>query len=93
MRTTSSRMTQLRSLLGLAPDSLPGPSPRGAVGQVLPIFVFMSVVLLGGAALLTDVAWWWTNELRMRSAADAAALAGAIWLPDDPDPRRAGGED
>ena len=51
---------------------------------MLPIFVFMSVVLLGGAALLTDVAWWWTNELRMRSAADAAALAGAIWLPDDP---------
>jgi hypothetical protein len=41
----------------------------------------MSVVLLGGAALLTDVAWWWTNELRMKSAADAAALAGAIYLP------------
>jgi hypothetical protein len=50
-------------------------------GQVLPIFAFMSVVLLGGAALLTDVAWWWANEQRMQRAADAGALAGAIHLP------------
>jgi Flp pilus assembly protein TadG len=50
---------------------------------VLPIFAVMSVVLLGGAALLTDVAWWWTNELRMKAAADAAALAGAVYLPND----------
>ncbi len=50
-------------------------------GQVLPIFVIMSVVLLGGAALLTDVAWWWVNEQRMQRAADAGALAGAIHLP------------
>jgi len=34
-------------------------------GQVLPIFVFMSVVLLGGAALLTDVAWWWASQQQM----------------------------
>jgi hypothetical protein len=50
-------------------------------GQVLPIFVILSVVLLGGAALLTDVAWWWTVEQRMQRAADAAALAGAVYLP------------
>ena len=50
-------------------------------GQVLPIFVIMSMVLLGGAALLTDVAWWWVNEQRMQRAADAGALAGAIHLP------------
>ncbi|MGD8486092.1 MAG: pilus assembly protein TadG-related protein [Chloroflexota bacterium] len=50
-------------------------------GQVLPLFVLMSVVLLGGAALLTDVAWWWVNEQRMQRAADAGALAGAIHLP------------
>jgi hypothetical protein len=48
---------------------------------VLPIFVIMSVVLLGGAALLTDVAWWWTKEQQMQRAADAAALAGAVYLP------------
>ena len=43
--------------------------------------MLMSVVLLGGAALLTDVASWWTYEQRMQRAADAGALAGAIYLP------------
>jgi hypothetical protein len=43
----------------------------------------MSIVLLGGAALLTDVALWWTTELRQQRAADAASLAGAIYLPGD----------
>lgn len=50
-------------------------------GQVLPIFVIMSVVLLGGAALLADAAWWWTMEQKMQRAADAGALAGAVYLP------------
>lgn len=50
-------------------------------GQVLPLFALMAVVLLGGAALLTDVAWWWVSEQRMQRAADAGALAGAIYLP------------
>jgi Flp pilus assembly protein TadG len=53
------------------------------LGQVLPIFAIMSVVLLGAAAIATDVAWWWTNEQRMQRAADAAALAGAPYLPGD----------
>ena len=57
-----------------------GPACRQR-GQVLPIFAVMAVVLLGGAALLTDVAWWWVNEQRMQRAADAGALAGAIYLP------------
>ena len=48
---------------------------------MLPLFALMTVVLLGGAALLTDVAWWWVNEQRMQRAADAGALAGAIYLP------------
>lgn len=55
---------------------------RAERGQVLPIFVMMSVVLLGGAALLADAAWWWTMEQRMQRAADAGALAGAVFLPD-----------
>lgn len=54
---------------------------RRELGQVLPIFVIMAVVLIGGAALLSDVAWWWTVEQRMQRAADAAALAGAVYLP------------
>jgi Flp pilus assembly protein TadG len=50
-------------------------------GQVLPIFAIMSVVLLGAAALVSDVAWMWANQQRMQRAADAGALAGAIYLP------------
>ena len=62
----------------------PDPRPRrGQRGQVLPIFAIMSVVLLGAAALVTDVAWMWTNQQRMQRAADAGALAGAIHLPGD----------
>ncbi len=78
---------RIRQWLG----SLSGRSARGTTrgtssrarerGQVLPIFVVMAVVLLGGAALITDVAWWWTVEQRMQRAADAGALAGAVYLP------------
>ena len=61
-----------------APEA--GPRHR-QLGQVLPIFAVMSVVLLGGTALLSDVGWWWTNQQHMQRAADAGALAGAIYLP------------
>ena len=57
-----------------------GPRHR-QLGQVLPIFAVMSIVLLGGTALLSDVGWWWTNQQHMQRAADAGALAGAIYLP------------
>lgn len=68
-------------------ERLSGRATQGATnhsrerGQVLPIFVIMAVVILGGAALITDVAWWWTVEQKMQRAADAGALAGAVYLP------------
>jgi Flp pilus assembly protein TadG len=52
-------------------------------GQVLVLFVLISVVMLLSVALVTDVAWLWVNQQRMQRAADAAALAGAIYLPGD----------
>ena len=33
------------------------------------------------AATVIDLSWYWTNNLRMQRAADAAALAGVIFLP------------
>ena len=33
------------------------------------------------AAAVIDLSWFWTNNLRMQRAADAAALAGVIFLP------------
>jgi len=53
-------------------------------GQTLVLFVIVSVVLVGAVAIVTDVSWLWVNQQRTQRAADAAALAGAIYLPGDP---------
>ena len=51
-------------------------------GQILVIFAGALMVLLMMAALVVDVSWYWVNSLRVQRAADAAALAGAVMLPD-----------
>ena len=53
-------------------------------GQTLVLFVIVSVVLIGAVAIVTDVSRLWVNQQRMQRASDAAALAGAIYLPGDP---------
>ena len=53
-------------------------------GQVLPIFALSIFVILGMAAIVIDVSWYWVNTLRIQRAADAAALAGVVKLPGDP---------
>jgi hypothetical protein len=50
-------------------------------GQVLVIFAGTLVILLLMAALVVDLAWLWTNSLRIQRAADAGALAGVTYLP------------
>src|SRR5580693_593555 len=53
-------------------------SPRAfSRGQVLWMVISSIVVLLGFAGLATDLGLLWNTRLRMQSAADAAALAGA----------------
>jgi Flp pilus assembly protein TadG len=52
-------------------------------GQALPLFALMIFVLTGSVAIVTDVSWFWVNNQRMQRAADAAALAGAVFLPGD----------
>ncbi len=42
------------------------------------------VVLLGFAGLALDIANWYLTANKSQKAADAAALAGAVYLPDDP---------
>ena len=51
-------------------------------GQVLVIYAGALVFLIGLMAVVIDVTWYWTNTLKVQRAADAAALAGAVWLPD-----------
>ena len=50
-------------------------------GQVLVIFAGAMIALVALCAVVVDVVWYWTSNLRMQRAADAAALAGVVWLP------------
>ncbi len=57
---------------------------RASRGQVLVIYVTSVFVIVGLLGLVIDVAWYWSNSLRVQRAADAAALAGAVDLPAKP---------
>src|SRR6267378_4534084 len=54
---------------------------RDQKGQTLVIVALMIVVLLGFTGLVTDIAWYEVNLMRIQRAADAAALAGVVYLP------------
>ncbi len=79
-----------RNTRRVSAEALTGPSgaPKvhtvGERGQALVLFVLLSLVLIGSVAIVTDVSWLWYGNQRMQRAADAAALAGAIYLPGDP---------
>lgn len=47
------------------------------------LFILGIFVLTGIVAMVVDVSWYWTNSLRVQRAADAAALAGVVYLPGD----------
>jgi Flp pilus assembly protein TadG len=61
-----------------------GDSLRGERGQVLVFSVVLFAVLLGMAALAVDLGSWYRTQRQDQVVADAAALAGAQALPDDP---------
>jgi Putative Flp pilus-assembly TadE/G-like len=53
-------------------------------GQAVVLMVLALVVLLGMAALVLDVGNWWHTRRQLQATSDAAALAGAQKLPEDP---------
>jgi hypothetical protein len=53
-------------------------------GQAVVLMTLSLVVILGMAALVLDVGNWFHTKRRLQGTADAAALAGAQLLPDDP---------
>ncbi len=61
-----------------------GAKRRRSRGQVLVIFAGAIFLLMMMAAVVVDVSWYWVNSLRIQRAADAAALAGAVQLPNAP---------
>ena len=54
---------------------------RAPRGQVLVMFASILVILLGFSAFVVDLAWIWSNQLKVQRAADSAALAGVVHLP------------
>lgn len=52
-------------------------------GVSLPLVALSITVLIGLAAMATDLGWMYTNASRVQRAADAAALAGVIHMPQD----------
>lgn len=65
-------------------SSTTDPTPTRARGQVLVIFALSLVTLILFAALAFDTGQMLLERRDQQDAADAAALAGAYYLPDDP---------
>lgn len=57
---------------------------RNERGQAIVLMTLSLVVVMGMAALVLDVGNWFHTKRRLQGTADAAALAGAQRLPDDP---------
>jgi len=79
-------MTSASRRSGQASESVPATPGRTRSrlrqrGQVLAIFAGATILFIGILAVVIDVSWYWANSLRVQRAADAAALAGAVWLP------------
>jgi hypothetical protein len=50
-------------------------------GQTLVIVALMLTALFGFVGLVADIGWYELNMVRVQRAADAAALAGVVYLP------------
>ena len=66
---------------GATPGDQPGRRTLRQRGQVLAIFAAATILFVGILAIVIDVSWYWANSLSVQRAADAAALAGVVWLP------------
>ena len=70
-------------MIGNVAGELQSAADRERIQRVrsLVLFAMTAVLLIGMVAVVIDVAWFWTNEQKMQRAADAGALAGAVYLP------------
>ena len=62
----------------------PAPSQRaGQRGYILVTFALLLVPILLMAGFSVDVGSWYNRASNIQKAADAASLAGVVWLPDE----------
>jgi hypothetical protein len=73
--------TSAQSARNATPLNSVADARKGSRGQVIVIFAGALLLLMMMTALVVDVSWYWVNSLRVQRAADAAALAGAVMLP------------
>ncbi len=52
-------------------------------GQIIVVFALMLTALIGLVGIAIDVTFAWKSGLQIQRAADAAALAGVVYLPAD----------
>jgi Flp pilus assembly protein TadG len=57
---------------------------RAESGQAIVMVALMLTTLLGFTGLVIDIGWFEVNLVRVQRAADAAALAGVVYLPGNP---------
>ncbi len=57
---------------------------RSESGIVLVWMAMMLIVLLGMAGFAVDLGFWYLRSAKLQRAADAAALAGVVWMPGNP---------
>lgn len=73
MHTHPSRLSGLRRLATGARSS----------GQIVVLFAASIVLFILLCGVVVDLAYYWVGSLQAQRAADAAALAGAVYLPGD----------
>ena len=78
-----SGINRVRRLVGA--DPLPQQfSVRGELkqtGQIIVIFALMLTVFIGLVGIAIDTTYAWRESLRVQRAADAASLAGVVYMP------------
>lgn len=56
---------------------------RNQDGIVLPYLALLLLCLCGAGAFAADLGFWYARGAKLQKAADAAALAGVVWLPNN----------
>jgi hypothetical protein len=74
-------LSKLRQRIGKGPDRIDLTAKQA--GQILVVFALMLTVLIGLVGIAIDVTYAWRNGIQIQRAADAAAMAGVVYLPGD----------
>ena len=74
-------LSKIRIRVGKGPDAIDLGAKQA--GQIIVIFALSLTALIGLVGIAIDVTYAWRNALQIQRAADAAAMAGVVYLPGD----------